>query len=222
MTTSIPTLADVLRMVLEQHSDGTRVALPAEVVSWSSSNPERADVRPTIRLVRRDSTGARLTFRPLVISGVPVGFPGSGSYGLTWPLQPGHTGLLVFADRSIDEWLVTGQSDNDPQHPRRHDYADGMFLPQLRPYGGLTASQVDGGAMVLSGDALHLGAGGLTAAQELAYRTSVQAQLDALEAVFTAWTPVATDGGLALKTALTALITGGWPTVSGTSKTRAQ
>ena len=55
-------------------------------------------------------------------------FPGAGGYRITFPVAEGDTGLLLFAESSLDKWLVSGGTV-DPEDDRRHDLTDAVFLP---------------------------------------------------------------------------------------------
>lgn len=60
---------------------------------------------------------------------VPVVFPGGASGGLlTFPLQPGDEGLVVFASRCIDAWWDLGGVQVQAEL-RMHDLSDGFFIP---------------------------------------------------------------------------------------------
>ena len=196
--------------------------LPAEVIAWSSSEPGRATVQPTIRLLRR-SEGVRLAYRPPPLAGAPVAWPGGGEYGVTWPLEPGSTGMLVFSDRSLDEWAVTGQEDNTPRDLRRHAYADGVFVPGLRALATLPTRLTPSGDYVVVGcptsGEVRLGSAGATSPVALGSLTDDQ--FTALANAFSSWTPVANDGGAALKTILTTLLAS-WPSSVGSARVRSE
>lgn len=224
--TSTPTLADVFAEMFRAYSDGLRVALPAEVIAWDDAAPERAQVRPTVRLVRRVE-GARLAYRPPILPSAPVAWPGSGAYGLTWPLEPGSTGLLVFADRSIDEWATTGQRDNEPRDPRRHAYADAVFIPGLRAFDSLPGRLTPSGDHLIvgcpTGGEVRLGSG--SASDFVALSSLVEAQLSqinaAVAAAIAAANPSVPDSGLAAFTAFQSTLVG-WPGPVASARVRSE
>ncbi len=68
------------------------------------------------------------------IPDVPVIFPRGGGWAITWPLTEGDPVLLVFSERSIDEWFASdGKSEVAPQYQGTHDEADCFCLPGLWP-----------------------------------------------------------------------------------------
>jgi hypothetical protein len=52
---------------------------------------------------------------------------------LVLPVSVGDTGLLVFADGSLDVWLARG-GVVDPLDDRHHALSDAVFIPGLRPF----------------------------------------------------------------------------------------
>ena len=90
--------------------------------------------RSGISLLRQGEDGTNQTGPLPVIPSVPVCFPGSGAFRVTFPVAKGDTGLLVFCSRSIDRWLSEGGSV-DPQDDRTHDLSDAVFVPGLTDFG---------------------------------------------------------------------------------------
>jgi hypothetical protein len=68
-----------------------------------------------------------------VVTNVPVIWPTTEDGGLEMPLEPGHTGTLIFAERSLDKWLVSGGTVS-PDDPRKFNLSDAQFIPGLRPF----------------------------------------------------------------------------------------
>lgn len=167
------------------------------------------------------------------IQNVRVAFTESGDWEILHDLAQGDEGQLHFAGRSLEKWRVNGGTV-DPGDPRRHDLQDCWFVPggQSKPRtsagvsGKLVIRRTDGSAaieldkatsaVILTG--VSIKAGSSAASSKAATAPLVDAQLAALEAVFTAWVPAPGDGGAVLKTALTTLISGGWPASTACTK----
>lgn len=98
--------------------------LPGEVVSFTPST-QLADIQLTIKRKQSD----QLVNIPL-LSGVPVRYFKGSSYGVTFPLSPGDNVLVIFAERSIDTWLLNG-GIQDPADIRRHSFSDAFALPMM-------------------------------------------------------------------------------------------
>ena len=67
---------------------------------------------------------------PLLLN-VPVIFPAGGGFTLTFPIAAGDECLVVFNDRQIDNWLVSGPG-LPPTVGRVHDLSDGIAIVGLR------------------------------------------------------------------------------------------
>lgn len=186
-----PTLAAVIDGALTAKMKGVRVALPGRVESYTASS-QTCSVQPLVYEGLYDETGTRQTERLPVVSSVPVVFPGSGAFSITWPLQPGDTVLLVFSSSSIDQWIARG-GEVDPVDDRRHHITDAIAIPGLRdmPH-ALPSSALNGSAMVITASSLKLGDG--SASSPVALKSDLDALKTYLDAHIHAG--VTTGGGL--------------------------
>ena len=97
--------------------------------------------RLTIRLnILREFQG--VTQDALTLYDVPVVYPGSGTATVRFPITTGDTGLIIFAQRDIDNWLE-GETAT-PNTTRLHDYSDGITLGIVLPKEGITWQLGDG------------------------------------------------------------------------------
>lgn len=200
-------ISDALNAFVAAAASGLHVAMPGRVESYDPVK-QRVHVQPVIRRGFTEEDGSRSTEQLPIVPDVPVVFPGSGPYSISWPIAKGDIVLLVFADQSLDRWLALGEIV-DPQDDRNHTLSDAIAIPGLRPFtapiGGAPSGA--GGPMVIQAPGeIHAGGSAPLA---------TKADLDALASVFDGWTPVAMDGGAELKSALTALLAS-WP--NGTTK----
>lgn len=154
MPTRTPTLANVLRGAIEAQLARVHVSLPGRVERYDATK-QLVDVKPLLQETVTDADGNETPESLPVICNVPVVFPGAGGFRLTFPVAIGDTVLLVFTDRSLDEWLARG-GELEPAHLRRHHLSDAVALPGLHPFSapwtgaaadGLTLGK-DGGAQV--------------------------------------------------------------------------
>lgn len=196
------------------------VALPAKVISYDATK-QTVTVRLAPKRARRKNKTELERYNQPDIANVPVAFPGTGAWSITWPIAAGDYGVVVVCDRSIDEWKSTGADRTDPQDPRRFDLTDCVFVPGGRPFTAVVApAGVDASALVIAGALIKLGSS--AASDAVALSTLVIAQLNALKTAITNWVPVPNDGGAALKTALTAGLFPSWPASVGATKVRAE
>ena len=108
---------------------GMCTALPGIIESY---DPEKgAVVRPAVVLQYPDGT----TVDVPQLSGVPVVWPSCKNGSVTFPLERGDGVLLVFAQRSLDEYLTTG-NEMAPADDRMFDINDAVAIPGLYPFSG--------------------------------------------------------------------------------------
>ena len=156
--TPLPNLIETIRAVVRRELAVTHAAgLPGVVVSYDASE-QRAVVRPVVRFRYMDEDGTQQTYQPAAIPGVPVLWPTSSGASLTMPLAVGDPVWIEFAQRSIADWLSTGEGDVEPRDPRRFDYNDAVCYPAGRPFADpLPSAAYATGATVLRGDDIRLG-----------------------------------------------------------------
>ncbi len=128
-----PSLPTIIREAIEARLAELHVCLPAKVVKFDASIP-CVDVQPLLLRVVVDEQQQEHEERLPMIQNVPVVYPGNSFWAITWPLVPGDTVLLVFAERSIDAWLGAAPGvEIDPGSSRKHDLSDAIAIPGLRP-----------------------------------------------------------------------------------------
>jgi hypothetical protein len=142
-----PELSNLFERIFREKSKSLHVAMPGQVVAYNvNDTPQTVDVRPcvdhtiTVEDREKDETYP-------VILGVPLMFPGSGLYRLTFPIAVNDYVLLVFADRSTDEFLANG-GVNVPMDLRIHNISDAFAIPGVTPTPNALAN-VSTSAMVL-------------------------------------------------------------------------
>lgn len=121
-----PTLGDVINAGILRILVGLRVAIPAEVVSFSRTPFRHVKVKIGIRSQLR--SGEYIDHPE--IDRVPVLMPGGGGYALDVDLLPGEEVMLLVADRGLDEWLASGGPANPPAG-RLHTLSNAVAIPGL-------------------------------------------------------------------------------------------
>nr|WP_308410080.1 Gp138 family membrane-puncturing spike protein [Providencia stuartii] len=141
-------------------------ALPGKLLSC---NGHSATVELMISHVTKE--GKVIALPPLV--DVPVGFYRGGGFCVTVPVREGDEGLVIFAERCIDGWYVSGKQSQPLDH-RFHDLSDAFFLPQgssqpnkipnyssdslsLQTDDGSTFIRMQSGKIMIKGDIEHQG-----------------------------------------------------------------
>lgn len=132
-----------------------RVAAPAHVVAYDAVTQTatlQLGALP-VRLVE----GEEVVQPPVLIPGVPVLHIGGVLAYVAPALAPGDTGLAVFTDRSLAQWLRLG-IPTDPLNGRTHALGDAVFIPGLRPSTTPLAPPPPAGALTAEAPLVRLGA----------------------------------------------------------------
>ncbi|MER5082435.1 Gp138 family membrane-puncturing spike protein [Providencia stuartii] len=161
-----PTLLDVMSQHAQNQRYDIHTALPGKLLSC---NGHSATVELMISHVTKE--GKVIALPPLV--DVPVGFYRGGGFCVTVPVREGDEGLVIFAERCIDGWYVSGKQSQPLDH-RFHDLSDAFFLPQgssqpnkipnyssdslsLQTDDGSTFIRMQSGKIMIKGDIEHQG-----------------------------------------------------------------
>ena len=143
---STPTLTDVLSQSIRTQLNGMRVCLPGRIEEYSHDNA-KANVKPLIKDVRLN--GEVITL-PVIVN-VPVVFPKTKRGGITFPLERGDGVMIIFSDRSLDEWLSRGD-DAPYTDSRQHNISDAIAVPGLYSFVDNINAGVDSDSTQLSSD----------------------------------------------------------------------
>jgi hypothetical protein len=112
----------LLETVIEAVGEDVRVSIPG-VITGVGADLETASVQPAVR--RNDAAED-----DPVIPDVPLLFPRAGRARITWPVESGDSCLLVFGDRSLEEWQSAGgEKAVEAGDPRTHDLSDAVAIP---------------------------------------------------------------------------------------------
>jgi hypothetical protein len=219
MTDRSPSRAQIFKEALAASLADLRVCLPGKVESFDAVK-QIADIQPQLKRRLQAEDGTVSHERLPVIRGVPVVYQRAGGYYFYAPLQKGDHVVLHFADYSLDEWFEQGR-ESSPKFAHAHDLTDCFAVPggypKTKALSGVGTDDAaigkeDGSSIVFkSNGEIHAGQG--TPTEFVALAQKVKTRLDALMTIFQAWTPVAQDGGSALKIALSS---GGWASVPTT------
>lgn len=107
---------------------GVHTCMPGEIVSYNYAK-QKASVKPLLKRAYVDGTFSSYP----VINDVPVVFPRSGGASLTFPVEKGDTVMLVFSERTMDQWLNKG-SESVSMLERQFSLNDAIAIPGLIPF----------------------------------------------------------------------------------------
>lgn len=123
-------MQDAITSTVEDYMTNVHVSIPGKIESYNPATKE-ASVKPLIK--RKFATGEVLSYP--VISGVPVQIPGGKRACLSYPLEVGDAGIILFSERSLEEYLNGFVVEADQGDPRRFSLNDGIFIPGVFPFG---------------------------------------------------------------------------------------
>jgi hypothetical protein len=160
-----PTLSELIRLAIEARLAGVHVSVPGRVEKYDASK-QRADIKPLVKTAQGESVP--------VITNVPIIFPGGGGFRVVFPVVKGDTVLLVFCERSIDNWKKRG-GEVDPIDTRHHALSDAVAYVGLRaesdamkdaPTGSMKVGKDAGSVQAeFKDDEVEIGGGGAAPAQ---------------------------------------------------------
>lgn len=108
MATALDTLAAVTQQLLAT----VHTCMPASVVRVHSGEHGRqfVDVQPSLRRLAFDERGRQVQEALPMLHMVPVGYMQGGGFFVAVPLAAGDFVTLVFAERSLDQWLEVARA----------------------------------------------------------------------------------------------------------------
>jgi hypothetical protein len=188
--------AEVISAAIDAKLLDLHTSMPGRVHKYDGDN-NTVDVEPVVkRAVPRDDGTYAVEALP-IIHNVPIAWPRGGGYAIRFPLSKGNAVTLHFSEVATAIWRTTGQI-SEPGDVVRHDLSYACAYP-----GGASPDKEKlaspGNAMVIDiVDLLRLGGND---AKFVALAELVDDNFQRIKDLFTNWTPVAMDGGAALKTA---------------------
>lgn len=213
MKVTTPTLAQVIERFVRRGVEGIHTSMPG-IIQKYDAGAQTAEVLPAVKNVYQDVDGVEVVEDFPVLPDVPIAFPRSGKYFVSFPLARGDTVTLIFGERSTDQWWGTGRV-SDPGDLRRFSLSDAVAIPggypSTAPLQDAHAENMvmgrDGGPQIhITRDALLLGSKDAAYAVALAER--VDANFRRVKDAIAQAVPGTSDGGLALKTAITTALSG--------------
>lgn len=139
-----PTLTEAMTLMVDAGLRDIHTAMPGTIVSYNVSK-QTASVQ--LGFMRQYEGEENPTPYP-VLTDVPVMFPAVKNGWLRLPVAAGDTVLVVFAERSIDNWLDAGGTQ-DPGGLEFYSVNDAIALPGLLPSAKVFAPKGDADSLEL-------------------------------------------------------------------------
>lgn len=133
--TVIPSQLDIQVASLRNELSDLHTCMPAEIVAVREGKDKRqfVDVLPHLQRSVINEEGEPVDEAFPVIPMVPVGYPQGGGFFISLPLRVGDIVLVVFAERSLDNWIESGapakQTPIKPGDLSMHSLEGAIALP---------------------------------------------------------------------------------------------
>lgn len=127
-----PRLEQVLDKALEEHDARFYTAVPGKITKYDRET-QLASVE--VQIVNSyDTPDGTPEYAWPIINSVPVMWPGSGGYRMTFPLEAGDKVLLIISSFPLHKWLTTGKRVANAEHPfNKNNMAGAFAIPGLIP-----------------------------------------------------------------------------------------
>jgi hypothetical protein len=114
--------------ILNSQLMNLHTSMPGKVVSF---NPDlqTISVQPCLK---RLYSGANESVLLPIIEDVPVLFPGSGNFFITWDVKPDSYCWLLFSERALATWISLGDIQ-DPTSKRKFSLSDCVAYVGINP-----------------------------------------------------------------------------------------
>jgi hypothetical protein len=189
MSDSGLTFSDVLDNAMAWMMQNVHTSIPGIVEKYDAATC-KADISPAIR---KRWDGQQIDMP--VITGVPVVWPRTSKGAITFPLEKGDGVLLVFSERSIDNWVGKG-GKADQTIPRMFDLSDAIAIPGLYSFNqkidspntsDLQIKFGQGKITISSSGAIEISGSGITQGlMTSTYATALESQLGLIVSAFSA------------------------------------
>lgn len=211
--------SDVIRLAIGARLASTHVAFPARVEAYDAAR-NSVDVLPQLERETECINGDALRERLPIVPSVPIAWPRSRGYGITFPLEVGDFVLVVCCDRNIGEWLRLGEA-GDPRDAGMHGLDGAVAIPGLYPDADaldpaaplpvltdhLVVGAMGGGPTIhIDEDEIRLGSN--LASDYVALASKVEAQFTRLKSAIENAATTLNDGGAAFKANIVAALNG--------------
>ena len=115
----VTNFTQLLEQSIRAHTKDLRVFMPGKIVTVSG---DRVSVQLCVQ-------GANAATPEAILRDVRLCYPGSKAARLAFRVVPGDDVLVLFSDRSLDEWNLIGGGSVQASDPRTHDMGDAVAVP---------------------------------------------------------------------------------------------
>lgn len=177
-------IGQYVREAIEARLAEVHVSLPCKVLSYNSAK-NTVNLQPLLKRKRRGKDGETAATKIEALQNVPVAFMRSQAAWVTLPLAAGDVGHVVFAERSIKDWMGKEAGlEVEPTDETLHPLAGAWFVPGGYPSASPISSPSTSHPVFHTESELHLGEKGLSNDQWVAIASLVDDRLSKLKTAF--------------------------------------
>lgn len=147
-----PDIVDIILDAIRSNQLEINTFMPGVVTSYEALL-NTVSVQPSFKRTMIDPP--ELVRRP-ELTDVPVVFPRTATGGLSFPIEVGDPVGLIFSQRSMDDWLLTGL-EGQVFDSRLHDINDAIAIPGLQSKLDLPLIPLQDGFVELRGEKVFIG-----------------------------------------------------------------
>lgn len=128
-------ITELLNIIVSNKIAEMHICTPAKIITYDFAT-RKASVQPSLN--QKYSDDEILVFP--IIHNVPVMQPSSGGASVNFPVKQNDNVLLIFSERSLEQWLQDGKQST-PDDPRQNNLTDAVALLGLNPFNVTSAAE---------------------------------------------------------------------------------
>ena len=128
-------ITELLNIIVSHKIAEMHICMPAKIISYDFTT-RKASVQPSLNQKFSDD---EILVLP-IIHNVPVMQPSSGGASINFPVKSGDNVLLIFSERSLEQWLQDGKQ-SAPDDPRQNNLTDAVAHIGLNPFNVISSAE---------------------------------------------------------------------------------
>lgn len=128
---------ELLNTVISSRISEVNICMPASIIEYDFKK-QKARVQPALNYKYNDGS---IVIIPDIFN-VPVVHPASGGASITFPVSVGDNVLLLFSQKSLEEWLEKGEQVT-PDDSRQNNLTDAIAIIGLMDFGKISNAKND-------------------------------------------------------------------------------
>ncbi len=134
-----PTLVKFIKEGIRAGLLETHTCMPGKIKEYDEEN-QKANIIPLLKKKFKDTNNTIVELP--ILNNVPVYCPScnNGKTFIHFPIKTGDPGMIIFCERSIDNYLSSNPKEDEElkpvyhDSPRHHDLSDAWFIPGILPF----------------------------------------------------------------------------------------